>query len=103
LLTPTLFWARNPADPATAAVKVTLQLLAPDGALVAQQDRPLAAARRGAGSGHIDTYGILIPADAPAGRYRLVTALYDPGQPGAPRLVTDEGADVVLLGEIEVE
>jgi 4-amino-4-deoxy-L-arabinose transferase-like glycosyltransferase len=103
LLTPTLFWNRDPDDPASAEVKVTLQLLAPDGTLVAQQDRPLAAARRGNGIGHIDTYGILIPAGVPAGRYRLVTALYDPAQPGAPRLVTDEGADVVLLGEIEVE
>lgn len=76
---------------------VTLQLLRPDGALVAQVDRPLEAGPE-ATRAH---YGILLPEALAPGTYQLIMALYAPEQPGAPRLRTARGADFVELAHLD--
>ncbi|MBK8049668.1 MAG: hypothetical protein IPK16_22705 [Anaerolineales bacterium] len=70
--------------------KGSLQLLAPDGALVAQEDHDLVAGRQ--------AYVLLIPRSAPAGDYRLVLAIYDPNT--LDRTLTVDGADHLELGVV---
>ena len=43
------------------------------------------------------TYGILLPDSLPAGPVRLISGLYDPSLPGAPRIQTTAGTDWVEL------
>jgi hypothetical protein len=87
--------------PATTAI--SLQLLDARGALLAQTDRPFIPSQNTAADGAWTTsYGILIPAAAAQGDYQVVLALYDPAQPGAPRLLTRAGADTTRLGTITV-
>lgn len=78
----------------TGSEKVTLQLLDDAGRLVAQTDRPLAAADLGAAA---TAYAVSLPWRLPPGEYRLITALYDPALEGAPRLLTAAGGDHVDL------
>ena len=74
-----------------------VQLLDGAGQLVAQDDRPLAlSGPRAAGSG-LAVYGLALPAELPGGPYRLIAGLYDPAQSGAPRVLTAEGADHIVL------
>jgi len=95
LLTVHLQW-QDAAQELTGSEKVFLQLLTADGQLVAQDDRPLDL------TATLATYGILLPADLPAGDYRLIAGLYDPDQAGMPRILTLDGADFVELGETQV-
>jgi hypothetical protein len=103
LLTPTLLWSIPLRADEIDGLKVTLQLLGPNDALVAQQDRPLADAHPGNGTGFSKTYGIVLPTDLPLGDYTLIAALYDPSLPGAPRILTTEGADTVTLARFVVD
>ncbi|MCX6044227.1 MAG: glycosyltransferase family 39 protein [Chloroflexi bacterium] len=80
----------------TGTEKVFVQLLNSSGQLVAQDDRPLAAQSAFA------VYGILLPADLPAGDYRLIAGLYDPAQTGAPRVHTNGGTDFVEIATLQV-
>jgi hypothetical protein len=64
---------------------------------VAQTDLPFGGAEMRAPA---TSYAILVPWQLPAGEYRLIMALYDPAQPGAPRLLTTAGADHVELGTL---
>ncbi|MCD6290772.1 MAG: hypothetical protein J7M34_09750, partial [Anaerolineae bacterium] len=41
------------------------------------------------------SYAILLPETLPPGTYRVLAGIYDPGQPGAPRIPTLDGADHV--------
>jgi hypothetical protein len=84
--------------PAPGALAQTLQLLGPDGALIAQTDAPLNLGPEG-GRFH---YGILVPEVLPPGDYRLIVALYAPAEPGAPRLTTTAGGDIVELARFTV-
>ncbi len=45
-------------------------------------------------------HAITLPWTLPQGSYRVIAALYDPGQDGAPRIVTQDGADFVTLGTV---
>lgn len=75
--------------------KLTLQLLDENEQIVAQYDLPFGAVDL---AGPARAYGVPLPADLPPGSYRLIVALYDPDQVGAPRLLTITGADHVELG-----
>ena len=102
----TLYW--QAADTVEFPYTVFNHLVAPDGTLVAQQDGLPA-------QGQLpttcwlpnevipDSYTLALPAELPAGRYTLLTGLYDPltGQ----RLTLQDGSrgDVVTLGEVVVE
>ncbi len=85
--------------------KVFLQLLNSDGALVAQRDsEPVGGSSKTTtwqpGDSIVDNHGLLIPADLPAGEYRLIAGLYDINDPAA-RLPAGEN-NYVELGTIEV-
>lgn len=101
LLTLHLDWTQPGAgvDAPPSDLKVFVQLLDRSGALVAQDDRPLMfSGPHTAGSG-LAVYGLALPAELSDGPYRLITGLYDPAQAGAPRVLTADGADHVVLRE----
>ena len=79
--------------------KATLQLLNPEGKLIAQADRLISAAEL---SGAPASYGIAVPQDASPGPHRPIVAVYDPAKPGAPRLLTESGADHLELATVDV-
>ena len=83
-----------------ARYKVFLQLLNSDGALVAQRDsEPVAGSSMTTtwqpGDTVTDNHGLLIPADTPAGEYRLIAGLYDINDPLA-RLPAGDSSYVEL-------
>lgn len=78
---------------------VFVQLLDQSGQLVAQDDRPLHLTEPAATTPTVATYAILLPADLPDVGHRLIAGVYDPAQPGAPRRLTSDGADHVVLVE----
>lgn len=85
--------------------KVFLQLLDSEGALVAQRDsEPVGGSSKTTswqpGDSIVDNHGLLIPADLPAGEYRLIGGLYDINDPAA-RLPAGESS-YVELGAIEL-
>lgn len=89
-----LRWEGEP-EALAGSEKVFLHLVDGEGRLVAQDDRPL-----GREMGSVSSYGIRLPGELASGRYRLLAGLYDPGQPGAPRLLTEQGQDSALLAEL---
>ncbi len=75
----TLFWTAD--APLSARYKVTVQLLASDGHLIAQHDAEPANNRAPTsvwtpGDTVIDPHGLVIPPDLPPGEYALVVGLY---------------------------
>lgn len=85
--------------------KVFLQLLDGDGALAAQRDSEPAGGSSmttswEVGDTIVDSHGLLIPADLPAGDYRLIAGLYAIDDPAA-RLMADESS-FVELGTIKI-
>jgi 4-amino-4-deoxy-L-arabinose transferase-like glycosyltransferase len=85
-------------------------LIGTDGATYARADLPYPTASWAAGQYQTTQLALPLPADLPAGRYRLVIGLYDPN--GGPRLALDAGApidptldgpDALPLAEIELE
>jgi len=78
-----LFWGARDA----VGQKVSLQLLGPDGALVAQQDADLASAQA--------PFVLLLPSNLTAGEYKLTLILYDPDTMQRTVLVT--GGDAIDL------
>jgi len=40
---------------------------------------------------------------APAGHYHVRIGLYDPVQPGMPRLLTTDGRDAIVIGSFAIE
>ncbi len=77
---------------------MTLQLLGPNGALVAQRDASLEPGPEGSRV----HYGILVPETLAPGAYRLIVALYAPEVVGAPRLLTNSGDNTVELAQFVV-
>jgi hypothetical protein len=93
-----LRWQGGTGRP-SGSEKATLQLLNREGKLIAQVDRPISAAEL---SGAPASYGIFVLQDASPGPYRLIVAVYDPSKPGAPRLLTESGADHLELATVDV-
>lgn len=50
----------------------------------------------------ISSYGLRLADNIPAGEYRVVVGIYDPAQPGMPRLPTTSGADGLTLAQFSV-
>jgi uncharacterized membrane protein len=88
-----LRWAGQAAA-LSGSEKITLQLLAGSGKLVAQTDQPFDPGVLDASS---VGYTVAVPRLLSPGAYRLIVALYDPSRPGAARLLTTSGADHVEL------
>ncbi len=92
-----LMWGGD-ATGLTGSEKLTLQLLDETGALIAQTDTPFTASNLAADSAaQPRAYAITLPWELPQGAYRVIAALYDPEQEGAPRIKTRDGADAVTL------
>ncbi|MCE7981671.1 MAG: hypothetical protein DYG89_10795 [Caldilinea sp. CFX5] len=83
--------------------KVFVQLLNDNGQLVAQDDRPLTVATSQSTVRTSAFYGILLPVTLPTGDYGLIAGLYDPAQPGAPRVLTTAGVDHIVIKTVTVE
>lgn len=80
-----------------------LQLLSPDGRLIAQQDSPPNGGYSPTSAWRpaqpiITRLALVIPADLPEGEYRLIAGLYNPAS--GQRLATAGGGDFVELGSI---
>jgi len=78
--------------------KITLQLLDAQNKVITQLDRPFGQADLAATPA---TYLLHLPRTLPRGAYRLIAALYDPSIEGSPRLLTVDGRDHVVLGELQ--
>jgi hypothetical protein len=101
LLTVYLTWGGDPGG-ASGSEKLTVQLLDEAGVLVAQTDAPFAKGGQAGGmAGLAQPYVIQLPWSLPNGKYRVIAALYDPAQDTAPRILTAEGADHVVLGTLD--
>jgi 4-amino-4-deoxy-L-arabinose transferase-like glycosyltransferase len=90
---------RGTAGRPSGSEKATLQLLNPEDTLIAQVDRPIGSAELAGASAN---FGIAVPQDASPGPHRLIVAVYDPTKPGAPRLLTESGADHLELATVDV-
>lgn len=100
-----LLW--QAAEPVQERYKVFVHLLGPEGQVVAQRDsepvdgtRPTTSWQRG--EPIADRYGLWLPADLPAGDYRLVAGLYH-AETGDRVPVCCPPADAVPLAIIRVE
>lgn len=107
-LTLTLYWQALAG--LAESFKVFNHLLAPGGQIAAQRDGYPADGRQPtsgwvAGEVIADTYRIAIPADAPPGRYRLLTGMYREADfsrlPAFDRQGQPSG-DAILLTEVEI-
>ncbi|MBE7551898.1 MAG: phospholipid carrier-dependent glycosyltransferase [Anaerolineales bacterium] len=89
--------------PLPADYNLFLQLLAADGALVAQHDSPPNAGYTPtstwpSGQPVLDRHALAIPLDLPTGDYRLIAGLYNPAT--GQRLPVDQQGDFVELGQV---
>jgi len=78
--------------------KITLQVLDAANKVVTQLDRPFGQVDLAAAPA---TYLLHLPRKLPGGSYRLIAALYDPSIESSPRLLTLDGRDHVVLGELQ--
>jgi hypothetical protein len=89
----TLRWEESGVESqAGGALKASLQLLGGDGALVAQEDREIAAGEQ--------QFVLMIPRSAAPGEYKLGLVVYDPGT--GQRYGVASGGEVAVLGTVAV-
>ncbi|GAB4516521.1 MAG: hypothetical protein OHK0046_22050 [Anaerolineae bacterium] len=86
--------------------KVFVQLLAPDGFLVAQQDSEPAGDSRPTTTWEpdetiVDNHAVIVPNDLPFAHYTLIVGLYNPDQP-SERLPTNDG-DFLTLQTLQTQ
>jgi 4-amino-4-deoxy-L-arabinose transferase-like glycosyltransferase len=89
----------GPSDALTGSEKLFVHIYDPANALIAQLDLPF---RAGMLAKPVNTHGIRLPENLLPGAYRVAIGLYDPAQPGATRLLTDDGRDAVELAQFVV-
>jgi hypothetical protein len=97
----TLVWravARMRADFTTS-----VQWLDADGKLAAQADLPLPGGSSNWLPNQVELQTIFVTAPELPGDYRLVAAVYDANLADFPRLLTDDGRDLVDLGMVTVQ
>jgi hypothetical protein len=92
-------WLDWDGDPArlSGTEKLTVQVLDANGTLAAQTDVPFIAEHLAEPA---QLAVVTLPWLTPPGEYRVIAALYDPGQEGAPRVRTVAGMDSVTLGSL---
>ncbi|MSP12200.1 MAG: phospholipid carrier-dependent glycosyltransferase [Chloroflexi bacterium] len=93
-----LHWLGSPTLLA-GSEKLFFHLLNTQGALVAQIDPFIS---RSDFEAPMLTYVIPLPDTLPPGNYRLIAGMYDPAQPGSPRIQTRSATDSIELATIEV-
>lgn len=104
----TLYW--RALQPPEADCVVFVHLLGPDGALVAQQDvpPPVSTLAWQPGMEVLDPHRVVLPPQAPPGRYQLRVGMYPAGEPGArlevvdPGRATDVAAHSILITPLDV-
>jgi len=75
-------------------------------ALIGQRDEPLASNLPPAiqvDGLTVYGYGVPLQESLPAGQYHVRVGLYDPEQPGMPRLLTSDGRDAIVVASFTVE
>jgi hypothetical protein len=92
-----------PLQRPSADYNLFLQLLAADGALIAQHDSPPNGGYAPTsswlpGQEVSDRHGLALPSDLPAGTYRLIAGMVNPAT--GQRLRVDKSSDFVELGRI---
>ncbi|HVB96533.1 MAG TPA: glycosyltransferase family 39 protein [Chloroflexota bacterium] len=107
VLTLRLYWQAR--QTAKHAYVVFVHLLAPDGRIFGQVDRPPVDGTRPTdgwlpGEYLSDSYQVPIPANAPAGRYHIEIGLYDPsnGVRLPVAIPNQPSSDHLVLGEVDV-
>ncbi len=95
----TLYW--RPLVALERDYAVFVQLVGPQGA-VGQADRAQPTSSYAAGALRLDEYELPLLLQTPPGVYSLIAGFYTPVKGGWERLETDEGADHVVLGSVEV-
>ncbi len=98
----TLYWTTD--APLDTRYKVTVQILAPDGSLIAQHDAEPGGDRAltttwTPGITVLDTHGLILPPRLAPGSYTLIIALYDINQPSSRLLV--DGTDRYTLPPLQ--
>jgi hypothetical protein len=97
----TLVWQaldRLPAD-----YTATVQWLGEDAKPAAQADLPLPGGSSNWLPEQVELQTVITSAPSRPGFYRLVVAVYDANKPDLPRLLADEGQDLIDLGAVIVE
>lgn len=82
---------------------LTVQWLDRAGRPAAQLDQPLNGGASNWLPGEVISQIMSVPVPGQPGPYRLIVAVYDPDQPGLPRLRLASGRDFVELGQVTVE
>ncbi|MDE0632383.1 MAG: glycosyltransferase family 39 protein [Caldilineaceae bacterium] len=83
----------------TGGEKIFVHLINEDGGILSQAD-PILQLNSAEG---FTSLGLRLPAELPPGPLRLITGLYDASLEGAPKTVTENGMDSVVLSEFEIE
>lgn len=82
----------------TGGEKIFVHLINEDGRILSQAD-PILQLNSAEG---FTSLGLRLPAALPPGPIRLITGLYDASLEGAPKTVTENGMDAVVLSEFEI-
>jgi hypothetical protein len=94
-----LRWQGDPAN-LKGSEKLFIHILDQNGQVPSQLDVPLTAQDVQTG---LKTYSVPLADTLSPGEYRIRVGIYDPAQPGAPRLQTSENADGVDIGTLTIE
>ena len=102
-----LRWADGPT-PLNGAEKIFIHVGAQDDptALIGQRDELLELHSSRAipvNGARVHGYGVRLNEALPPGRYHVRVGLYDPSRDGAPRLLTDDGRDALVIASFAVE
>ncbi len=89
-------WRGAQATP-TGGEKIFIHLLNESGGILAQAD-PILQLNA---PGEFSSVGLRLPETLPPGPIRLIAGLYDASLEGAPKIMTEFGADSVLLSQFE--
>jgi hypothetical protein len=95
-----------PLQNPSADYRLFLQLLAPDGTLVAEHDSApnggyTSTSTWAPGEEVSDRHGLALPGGLPTARYQLITGMYNPAT--GERLLTEQRADYVKLSSILIQ
>jgi hypothetical protein len=94
-----LRWQGDPAK-LNGSEKLFIHILDQNGQVPSQLDVPFTTQDAQAA---MKTYSVPIADTLPAGVYRVRVGIYDPTQPGAPRLKTSDQSDGVDIGTLTIE
>ncbi len=83
----------------TGGEKIFVHLINEDGGILSQTD-PILQLNSADGS---SSFGLRLPATLQPGPLRLIAGLYDASLEGAPKIITENGMDSVVLSEFELK